>query len=226
MSEYVFFIAQCDVHIDSLNSVGPGDEDVNSKGGRNTTVSVKTSNPRPGNSNQEVIISVEYRVSEGSSDYTTLVGQEDVSLQIESGQKFIEFGAGFINAQYKEVFRGEHHGWFDVSHRPGIQGSIIQWCNIKFDGKGDDHRGNAQLKAHLGIPLVVEVEAKNPPTGGTTSDGTTTGSGMLTPTKVPGWLSYSDLAVSSNPALKAIVTSIEASPFKVTKKRAKRDMLR
>jgi hypothetical protein len=171
-TKQVFYIAQTDLLIDRLNSTGPGDEDVNSKSGRTTTVTVKSSAPAPAMGASSVFVTVDYTVSEGRSDYTRLKGSRVVEIQLESGARFNSFGAGFVNADYTEVIGGERHNWFDISDRAGIRGSILQWCEIKMDGKGDDDQGNAQLSAHLAVPLVVDIEAENPATGGATSTGT------------------------------------------------------
>lgn len=215
--KHVFYPAQTDVLIDRMNSIGPGDEDVNTQSGRSTTVTVKSSAPRPAYGSTEVVVTLEYKVREGRKDNTTLYAKEVVTIQLENGARFVEFGGGYTDADYKEVIGGEQHDWFDITNRSGIRGSVLQWCNIKIDGKGDDDNGNAQLSGHLSIPLVVEIEVESPSSGGTTSDGTTQGSSILVPKSIPGWLSQTELSASTNPALTGLLVGATNSSVKVSK---------
>lgn len=173
----VFLYAQAEISISRMNSDGPGDEDVNTKGGRRTVVTVKTDIPAPAAGGREIQVYLDYTISEGSKDYTHLSARAVATIQLDNGMTFNSLGAGFRQADYSESMGGQQHDWIDISTKSGIAGSVLSWCRIKIDGKGDDDRGNAQLIAHLSVPLVANVWIENPASGGQTSEGT----GMLGP---------------------------------------------
>jgi hypothetical protein len=165
----MFYFAQADIFIDTMNSDGPGDEDVNTKSGRQTRVKVKTTTPIPAANGQEIQVYIDYAVEEVHKDYTHLSGRAIARIQLESGLTFSKFGDGFKDASYSETIGGEKHNWIDISSASGIVGSVLQWCSIKIDGNGDDANGNTQLKAHLSVPLWVNVVNPNPASRGEVS---------------------------------------------------------
>jgi hypothetical protein len=171
-NKQIFFNAQSRIYIDRMNSVGAGDEDVNTKSGRSTYVTVRAGAPVPAAGGREIQVYLDYHVEEVAKDYTELQAQAVATIYLESGMTFNSFGAGFTPASYNETIRGQIHNWIDITAKPGIAGSIISWCRIKIDGSGDDHRGNARLDAHISIPVVANVWIENPPSGGQTNEGT------------------------------------------------------
>ncbi|WP_113452334.1 hypothetical protein [Rhizobium sp. SYY.PMSO] len=169
----MFYFAQADIFIDTMYSDGPGDEDVNTKSGRQTRVKVKTATPAPAANAQEIQVYVDYSVEEVHKDYTHLSGRAVARIQLESGLTFSKFGAGFKDASYSETIGGQKHNWIDISSANGIVGSVLQWCSVKIDGKGDDANGNTQLRGHLSVPLWVNVEESNPANRGEVSTAST-----------------------------------------------------
>jgi hypothetical protein len=196
----MFYVAQADIFISTMNSDGPGDEDVNTKSGRQTRVQVKTTTPIPANSGQEIQVFIDYSVEEVHKDNTHLTGRAIARIQLESGLTFNRFGDGFKDATYNESIGGEIHTWKDISSASGIVGSVLQWCSIKIDGKGDDANGNVGLKGHLSVPLWVNVVEANPANRGEV----VSGSGQSAP------LSFERARTSSNAAARALAEQASA----------------
>ena len=152
---------QAPIAIPRLVHVGGGDADVYAKSGRSTHVSVVTLNPTVHSNRTTVGITTVYEVREGRSNYTHLRGETTVSVQAETGLRILQIGPGGRNANFNESFGGEDHDWHDISSRPGISGSYLKNLSIRFDGKGDDDRGNAQLRGIVEVPVTVEIEEES-----------------------------------------------------------------
>jgi hypothetical protein len=216
----MFYFAQADIFIDTMNSDGPGDEDVNTQSGRQTRVKIKTTTPAPAASGQEIQVFVDYSVEEVRKDNTHLSGRIIATIQLESGLTFNRFGDGFKDATYSESIGGEQHNWMDISSASGIVGSVLQWCSIKIDGRGDDTNGNTGLKGHLSVPLWVNVVDANPANRGQVTHSSTQ--------TLP--LTFEKALVSTNAAARAlaehgssvgvakILTSQAPSPFAKVKR--------
>ena len=154
---------QAPVNISRLVSIGPGDEDVNSKGGRTTRTRVMNFSPTVDNNRTQIYLTVVYEVEESHKDYTHLRGESTVVIQAESGSRIVQIGPNGKNATFYREFRGEDHGWHDITDDPGVQGSYFGQLRIKFDDKGDDNHGNAQLYGFVNIPVILEIEVQAPP---------------------------------------------------------------
>ena len=172
-SKQMFYFAQADVQFNTLRSVGPGDSDVNTQSGRDTTVRVRTHTPAPVKGGTSIQVTLEATIEEGRKDYTRLNEKRVVTIQLPPGSRFNSFGTGFLDARYEEVFRGKIHHWINLTDRPNISGTVLDSCEIKIDGKGDDDRGNAALRAQLMVPVVVDIEEEQPSVPGKTNGGTT-----------------------------------------------------
>ena len=173
MAKQVFYYAQADIHIDRVDSIGPGDADINTQSGRSTNIRVYTHTPTPTRGATSIEFTLEYWLREGRRDHTTLSAKRSIRIQLPWGYRWHSFGAGYVDARLNETIDGKQHGWIDISDYPALAGTALDSCQIKTDGKGDDDRGNARLMAHVMVPLVVDVEAENPSIPGTTSSGTT-----------------------------------------------------
>lgn len=133
---------------------GGGDADVNSKKGRQTDVSVKTSNLV--NHGNHLTIDVTYTIRERAKNYTHLERSETVTLPAPSGSCIVTFGTNKINANYYNPFFGEDHNWYNISNAKNINNSYFEALSIRFDGKGNDDTGNAQLDGTIAIPVKLK----------------------------------------------------------------------
>lgn len=156
------------VSVQEMRQIAGGDSDVNSQNGRTTRVSVVTLNPVVSPDGTGVFVTVVYEVQEGSSNNTHLRGEQTVAFQVQPGARLVQVGPGGMNANYNAVFRGKDHGSHDISSQSGIAGTYLQTCSVKFDDKGDDDHGNANLNGHMQLPVTVEIEDQRPnlPQGG------------------------------------------------------------
>ena len=145
------------IEIDSLDLIGGGDADVNTKDGRVTYVRVNSTAPRVPSNRNSIYLTVTYEVEETHKNYTHLRGETTVEIQADSGMRIMQIGPGGADIHYNGTFRREDHKWHTITNEPGVAGSYAKERRMKFDGDGDDDQGNAQLSGQLEIPVTVEV---------------------------------------------------------------------
>ena len=116
-------------------------------------VSVKTSNLV--NHGNHLTIDVTYTIRERAKNYTHLERSETVTLPAPSGSCIVTFGTNKIDANYYNPFFGEDHNWYNISNAKNINNSYFDVLSIRFDGKGNDDTGNAQLDGTIAIPVKL-----------------------------------------------------------------------
>ncbi len=155
MSRFTTYL-NAPIRIDRMDVIG-GDADVNTKNGRTTFVRVNSTAPRVPSNRNSIYLTVTYEVIETHKDYTHLRGETTVEIQADSGMRITQIGPGGADIHYSGTFRREDHRWHDITNEPGVAGSYAKQLTMRFDGKGDDDDGNAQLSGQLEIPVTVEV---------------------------------------------------------------------
>lgn len=148
--EYV--LVHRSANIPRLNWVGGGDADVVSKKGRMTQVDVVTRDIQL--ERTYLNLTVQYDVREMRKDYTHLSKSETFRLPAPDGFCITGLSPRSRHAQFREVFVGKDHSFHDVTHR--VPNSYFSSLVIRFDGKGRDDTGNAQLRGTLAVPVYLE----------------------------------------------------------------------
>ena len=146
-------VLQKTVHFSSIPHVGGGDPDVHSKNGRRTQVIVQTGMATI--RNKKIIVKVSYSIKELVRNNTLLRKEDEVEIPAPAGYSVEKIKLN-RQAQFSYNFPNEDHRWHDISKHPGIKGSHFSSLKIKFDGKGDDDTGNAQLSGTLSIPVTLK----------------------------------------------------------------------
>jgi hypothetical protein len=137
-----------------IAQVGGGDPDVNSKNGRPTHVTFETSNLSLAPDGRSISITLVYSVKEGQKNFTHLKKEGNVVLPVPEGFKVKSVGEGKGHANYSETYQSEDHEWHDVKEK--VKDSFVSSLEVKFDGKGDDDKGNARVKFTLAMPVELE----------------------------------------------------------------------
>jgi len=135
-----------------MESIGPGDPDVNTKDGRITTVKINLTRPEAEPQATRLKVHVIYDVIEGRRDFTHLQMNRDILLGLPfDWRNVVVKNAADFN--FEMVVSGKNHQWIpiDVS-----ECNWIQSIEAKIDGPGDDNSGNAGLRIVFAIPLEFE----------------------------------------------------------------------
>ena len=143
--------------ISSMRLIGGDDADINSQDGRETQVNVRSLSPRVNSERTMVYLTIIYEVIETHKNYTHLQGETTISVQADYGARILSAGWDAKDVRYHGSFRTEDHSWHTISDEPGVSGSYFKSLRIKFDGKGRDDHGNAQLDGIVVIPVTVEI---------------------------------------------------------------------
>ncbi|MBC6430247.1 hypothetical protein FM036_05110 [Nostoc sp. HG1] len=146
-------IIRAEIVFNQVPILGGGDPDVNSKSGRQTFVSVTTSNLI--NYGRHLTIDVTYDIKEARKDYTHLRKSEAFRIPAPFGYCISEYGFNKTHTNYNGTFVGQNHNFNNISQEENVRDSFFESLNIRFDGKGDDHQGNAQLTGTISIPVTL-----------------------------------------------------------------------
>lgn len=148
--EYV--LVHRNANIPRLNWVGGGDADVFSKPGRRTQVDVVTRDIQL--ERTHLNITVQYDVREMRSNYTHLSKSETFTISAPAGFCITGLSPRRRHDSFRQVFVGEDHSFHDVTHR--VPDGYFSSLQIRFDGRGRDDTGNAQLIGELAVPVYLE----------------------------------------------------------------------
>ena len=142
-----------------VSSIGEGDADVFTQSGRHTTVTVRTEGLSIYADAKAIQFSLLYRVEEGHEDYTTLESRSQVIIPVpDETYSIVRIRADKLPTNYSGVFYGKDHEWHDISDQPGVTNTYLNWLAVKFDGKGRDDNGNAQLRASIVVPVTLQKD--------------------------------------------------------------------
>lgn len=144
-----------DFLIPRVRNISGGDPDVYSYPGRRTRVAVYTDNLQIAANGSSVSFSLFYEIQEMRANWTTLQYRGIVRLDAPANTRIVQAGGNTVDVIYDNVFVGQNHQFNDVSNQVG--GTYLNHLEVKFDGLGPDHEGNAQLKASIAIPVVLET---------------------------------------------------------------------
>jgi hypothetical protein len=132
-----------------MDSIGPGDDDVYTKRGRHTDISISMSKPTL--DGKRLKTQVVYNINEGRRDYTHLTLTKDVIIPFPSNWKKVTI-LGADAYQVDMTIYDKNHKWNPI----GINTvNWIQRLEVKIDGPGGDADGNAGIRIHFNIPVEV-----------------------------------------------------------------------
>ena len=135
-----------------MQDVGPGDDEVNTKDGRHTTVKLNLTRPVVEPQASRLKVHVVYDVIEGRRDYTHLQMSEDILIPLPNDWTQVTVqGAADFNTRM--VIYGKNHRWNPVNVNTV---NWMQTLEAKIDGPGDDAEGNAGLRINFAIPLEYQ----------------------------------------------------------------------
>jgi len=133
----------------SMQDVGPGDDEVNTKDGRHTTVKLNLTKPVVEPQASRLKVHVVYDVIEGRRDYTHLQMSTDILIPLPTDWSQVRV-QGVADFRTNMVIYGKNHRWNPVDVNTA---SWMQTLEAKIDGPGDDADGNAGLRINFAIPL-------------------------------------------------------------------------
>lgn len=134
-----------------LNHAGGGDADVFSKPGRTTLVELKTSNVRPSDDWQNILVDVFYSVKEMRTNNTFLTwnGTAALPVPVDARKHSVRIG-DTRNYNGSWHVQGQVHDWIQLTDTAN---SVIQSGSYRIDGKGDDQQ-NAGVQLSLAVPVL------------------------------------------------------------------------
>lgn len=146
-----------EVHISQFQVVGNGDADVFSKPGRTTTITIHAEAPTVTPNKKECTVTGEMEIHEDAPDNTTLRGYFSITYTAPEGRWIAACGRTATKSlEYSRRIRGENHKWNTVT---GLAGTVFKRLAFRFDGNGDDDRGNAKLSGRIRVPILLTDEA-------------------------------------------------------------------
>ncbi len=160
------YVLEKPVYFTRIRHISGTDADVNSKKGSRTQVDVRTEGATIIKNGKSIVVIVSYSIAEFYRKNTFLQRTQAIKNTFLQRTQAIRIPAppGYLikkinrnrSTKFSYYFPGENHRWNDISKRPGVAGSHFSSLRVKFDGKGRDDRGNAQLKGTLKISVVLE----------------------------------------------------------------------
>lgn len=136
-----------------IPSMGPGDADVYTKKGRGTHILVETQEPQFTSDKLYVQIPLTYEIREMKNADTTLKLTETVKISVPHHLRNKNLTLDNIQAEpyhYSAEMRGQNHRFNALPHQPN---SCIYEGFYRFDGPGEDDKGNAALMLSFRIPI-------------------------------------------------------------------------
>ena len=141
--------------IQTANRIGGGDDEIDSKNGQKTIVTLNISiqpdtyNPSL-NVYRSIKINYTYTVKEGKSNWSELqfIGSKTIPLDFD----LIEL-TGYTNQTYSGDIWDKHHDWVSVISNGS---NLLRWLSVKIDGSGND-LNNIGFNATLNINYVKKL---------------------------------------------------------------------